>query len=60
MQVPIHTVTLDVQDFGKLQQLPGQLPEDFQEVCSACCLNPTTRYCLNACLHNDMAECNAG
>lgn len=32
VQVPIHTVTLDVQDFDKLQQLPDQLPADFQEV----------------------------
>lgn len=32
LQVPIHTVTLDVQDFDKLQQMPAQLPSDFQEV----------------------------
>lgn len=31
-QVPIHTVTLDVQDHEKTQQLPTQLPKDFQEV----------------------------
>ena len=32
-QVPIHTVTLDVQDHDKTQQLPAQLPKEFQEVC---------------------------
>lgn len=31
-QVPIHTVTLDVQDHDKTQQLPADLPKDFQEV----------------------------
>jgi len=31
-QVPIHTVTLDVQDHEKTQQSPAQLPKDFQEV----------------------------
>lgn len=31
-QVPIHTVTLDVQDHEKTQQFPAQLPKDFQEV----------------------------
>lgn len=31
-QVPIHAVTLDVQDYDKTQQLPAQLPKDFQEV----------------------------
>ena len=30
--MPIHTVTLDVQDHEKTQQLPTQLPKDFQEV----------------------------
>lgn len=31
-QVPIHTVTLDVQDHDKTQHLPAELPKDFQEV----------------------------
>ena len=31
-QVPIHMVTLDVQDHEKTQQFPAQLPKDFQEV----------------------------
>lgn len=30
--MPIHTVTLDVQDHEKTQQFPAQLPKDFQEV----------------------------
>ena len=50
LQVPIHTVTLDVQDHDKTQQLPAQLPRDFQEVRMAhqtsCCICQLMPACL--------------
>lgn len=32
MQVPVHSVSLDLMDFEKLQELPKRLPAEFREV----------------------------
>ena len=32
MQVPVHSVSLDLMDFDKLQELPKRLPAEFREV----------------------------
>lgn len=32
LQVPVHTVTLDMRDLGAVAQLPQQLPEEFRDI----------------------------
>lgn len=32
LQVPVHTVTLDLRDLTAVAQMPGQLPDAFKEV----------------------------